>query len=126
MPAKPDDRVTLTLGAALIQALRERAEAERRTPGAVVADALGAYLGAPPRPAEAALPGLAPVAPGLQAQVQALVAVLHQMLPRVAKAADGHDEIMDVLDEIMIELGRREGAALALEKVAALDRGEQS
>ena len=46
MPAKPDDRVTLTLGAALIQALRERAEAERRTPSAVIADALAAYLDA--------------------------------------------------------------------------------
>ena len=30
-----------------------------------------------------------------------------------------------MLDEITSELGRREGAALALEKVAALDRDEQ-
>lgn len=120
MPAKPDDRVTLTLGAALIQALRERAEAERRTPGAVVADALVAYLDTPPRPAEAALPGLTSAAPGLQAEVRSLVAVLQQMLPRVAKAADDHDEVMDMLDGIASELGRREGAALALERAAAL------
>ncbi len=124
MPAHPDDRVTLTLGAALIRALRERANAERRTPGAVVVDALAAYLDGAPRPAEAALPGLASATPGLQADVRSLVAAVQQLLPRVAKVAEAHDEVLDVLDEITSELGRREGAALALEKIAALDQDQ--
>ena len=52
--------------------------------------------------------------------MRSLLAALQPMLPRLAKVADDHDEQMDMLDEIVSELGRREGAALALEKAAAL------
>lgn len=120
MPVNPEDRTTVVLGAALIRAVRERAEAEGRGFSAVVADAVTAYLGGAARPAEAALPGIAAPAPGLEAEVRALVGVLQGMLPRLAKVADDHDEQMDMLDEIVGELGRREGAALALEQAAAL------
>jgi len=120
MPVSPEDRTTVTLGAALIQAVRERAEAEGRGFSAVVADAVTAYLHGAARPAEATLPGIAPPTPGLHAEVRSLVGLLQQMLPRLAKVADDHDEQMDTLDEIVSELGRREGAALALEKAAAL------
>ena len=120
MPVNPEDRTTVVLGAALIRAVRERAEAEGRGFSAVVADAVAAYLQSVARPAEAALPGIAPPTPGLEAEVRSLVGVLQQMLPRLAKVAGDHDEQMDMLDEIVGELGRREGAALALEKAAAL------
>lgn len=120
MPVNPEDRTTVALGAALIQAVRERAEAEGRGFSAVVVDAVAAYLHGGARPAEAALPGIAPPTPGLHAEVRSLVGLLQQMLPRLAKVADDHDEQMDMLDEIVSELGRREGAALALEKAAAL------
>ena len=120
MPVNPEDRTTVVLGAALIRAVRERAEAERRGFSAVVADAVTAYLQGTVRPPEAALPGIAPPAPGLEAEVRSLAGLLQQMLPRLAKVADDHDEQMDMLDEIVGELGRREGAALALEKAAAL------
>ena len=120
MPVNPEDRTTVVLGAALIRAVRERAEAEGRGFSAVVADAVTAYLQSAVRPAEAALPGIAPPVPGLEAEVRSLLAALQPMLPRLVKVADDHDEQMDMLDEIVSELGRREGAALALEKAAAL------
>ena len=120
MPVNPEDRTTVVLGAALIRAVRERAEAEGRGFSAVVTDAVTAYLHGAARPAEAALPGIAPPAPGLEAEVRTLAGLLQQMLPRLAKVADDHDEQMDMLDEIVGELGRREGAALALEQAAAL------
>lgn len=86
----------------------------------MVADALTAYLAGLPRPAEAGLPGIAPTAPGLHVEVRALVALLQQLLPRVSQVAEDHGEVMDTLDQIVGELGRREGAALALEQAAAL------
>lgn len=107
MPTDAEDRITVTLGADLIRSLRACAETEKRTMSAVVADALTAYL------------GRAPGAVVGDADVRALVTALQQMLPRMTKVAEDHDEVMDTLDEITSELGRREGAALALERIAA-------
>lgn len=125
MPVNPEDRTTVVLGAALIRATRERAEAEGRGFSAVVADAVTTYLRGAVRPAEAALPGIVAPAAGLEAEVRALLGAVQQMLPRIAKVADDHDESMDMLDDIVSELGRREGAALALEKAAALIEPDQ-
>lgn len=125
MPVNPEDRTTVVLGAALIRAVRQRAEAEGRGFSAVVTDAVTAYLQGEARPAEAALPGIAAAHGGLREEVRSLLGAVQQMLPRIAKVADDHDEQMDMLDEIVSELGRREGAALALEKAAALIEPEQ-
>ena len=119
----------MALGADLIRAVRERAEAEGRGFSAVVADAVNAYLARPNQaPAVAAL--VAPVAgagpgasAGLETEVRALLGAVRELLPDVRRTVDNHDEAMDTLDQLAAEIGRRQGAALALEEAAAIADG---
>ncbi|WP_424138834.1 hypothetical protein [Roseomonas chloroacetimidivorans] len=121
MPVRPEDRTTVNLGADLIREARARATEEGREFSELVARAVRAYLAAPLRVVGADLPGLVPPDPdaGLREDVQVLVAEVRKLIPQVAAAAEGHTEVLDTLDEITAELGRRRGAAEALEQVAA-------
>lgn len=141
MPVNQEDRTTVVLGAGLIRAARERAEAEGRGFSAVVADALNAYLARPA--ADGSVPGgrtsgnspkstsslgEIPVVPltataGLEAEVRALLGAVRVLLPDVRRVVEGHDETMDTLDQINAEIARRDGAALALEKVRTIADG---
>ena len=116
MPARPEDRTTVNIGADLIAQARERATAEGRTFNEVVAAALRLYLDASPRPREELIPGLVSAEPGLRADVQLLVAELRTLVPAVTAAVSNHSEVLDTLDEISAEIGRRRGAAHALEQ----------
>lgn len=116
MPARPEDRTTVNLGADMIRAVRRRAEEEGRGFSDVVAAALTLYLDGPPRPAEHLIPGLVPVAPGLREEMQTLLAEVRRLLPGVAAAVQNHDEVMDTLEDLQSELGRRAGAGHALEQ----------
>lgn len=120
MPARPEDRTTINIGADLIRAVRTRASEEGRGFSDVVAAAITMYLEGPPRPSEHLIPGLVPVAPGLREEVQVLVAEVRRLLPHVAAAVESHGEVIDTLDAITVELGKRRGAAQALERAAAL------
>lgn len=152
MPVNSEDRTTVALGAGLIRAVRERAEAEGRGFSAVVADAVNAYLArqtATPAPEairaavraaddpnahHAIRPstggksvlatGAGPAAPaGLEAEMRAMLGVLRELVPDVRRVVENHDEAMDTLDQVAAEIGRRQGAALALEEVAAIADG---
>lgn len=153
MPVNPEDRTTVALGAGLIRAVRERAEAEGRGFSAVVADAVNAYLArqtATPAPEairaavraadddpnahHAMRPstggksvlatGAGPAAPaGLEAEMRAMLGVLRELVPDVRRVVENHDEAMDTLDQLAAEIGRRQGAALALEEAAAIADG---
>ena len=112
----------MALGADLIRAVRERAEAEGRGFSAVVVEAVSAYLarsGTAPAPVSSA-PDTAgadvpPTKVGLEAEVHALLGAVRELLPDVRRVVEGHDETMDTLDQLAAEIGRRDGAALALE-----------
>lgn len=120
----------MVLGAGLIRATRERATEEGRGFSAVVVEALSTYLA---RPAAASAP--VPSAPaieridvptataGLEAEVRALLEAVRELLPDVRHVVENHDEAMDTLDQVAAEIGRREGAAHALEEVAAIADG---
>lgn len=116
MPARPEDRTTINIGADLIAQARERATAEGRSFNDVIAVALRLYLDASPRPREDLLPGLVSAEPGLRSDVQLLVAELRTLVPAVTAAVANHAEVLDTLDEISAEIGRRRGAAHALEQ----------
>ena len=132
MPVNPEDRTTVALGADLIRAVREQAGAEGRGFSAVIADAVNAYLArlpaAPtqalsaPDPARTSVP---PAPAGLEAEVRALLGAVRELLPDVRRVADNHDEAMDTLDQLAAEIGRRQGAALALEEAAAIADGRK-
>lgn len=131
----------MVLGAGLIRAARERAEAEGRGFSAVVAEAVSAYLarhghsagmseGAAPVPApsapDPARTSVPPATAGLEAEVRALLGVVRELLPDVRRVVENHDEVMDTLDQVAAEIGRRQGAALALEEAAAIADGRTS
>lgn len=124
MPARKEDRTTVNIGEDLIRAARTRADEEGRSFSEVVVSALTMYLDGPPRTREDVIPGLVPVAPGLREEMQTLLSELRRFLPQVAAAVENHAELMDTLDEITGELGRRRGAALALEEAEALTAGK--
>lgn len=120
MPAKKEDRTTINIGEELIRAARARADEEGRSFSDVVATALTLYLDGPPRAREDVIPGLVPVAPGLREEMQVLLSELRRFIPLVAAGVENHGELMDTVDEIALEIGRRRGAALALETAQAL------
>lgn len=127
MPVNPEDRTTVTLGAELIRAVREQAEAESRGFSAVVADAVNAYLARPTAtPAAPAAGAVSAASAGLEAEVRALLGAVRELLPDVRRVADNHDEAMDTLDQLAAEIGRRQGAALALEEAAAIADGRDA
>jgi hypothetical protein len=121
MPVRSEDRTTVNLGQELILAARQRAEEEGQEFSALVALALRQYLRGPAKRPEDALPGLPPEGSdlALRDEVRVLSAEIRKLQPQVAAVAQGHAEVMDSLDQIASELGRRNGAALALEQIRA-------
>jgi hypothetical protein len=119
MPANPGARATVNLGEDLIRAARRRADEEGREFSELVSRAVRAYLDAPAIRVADALPGLVPdkAEAGLRDEVRQLTAEVRKLLPQATAAAEGHAEIMDTLDQLTTELGRRNGAALALEQI---------
>jgi hypothetical protein len=116
MPVKPEDRTTINVGADLLHEARVRAGAEGRAFSELVAVALRQYLNGSLRPRENLIPGLVSAEPDLRADVQLLVAELRQLVPAVTAAVQNQTEVLDTLDEISAEIGRRSGAAHALEQ----------
>lgn len=119
MPVRSEDRATVNLGKDLILAARERAEEEGTEFSVVVTRALRQYLRAPARRPDGELPGLAAAGPDeeLHIAVQSMMAEFRKLLPQVAAIVDDHAEVMDALDQVTVEIGRRNGAALALEQI---------
>ena len=113
-------RKTFEIDADLVELLARRADEVDQPQRNLVQEALRAFLGAPLAAANQHVPTPNGMNNALASEVRALVAEVRALTPDLRAVVANHAELMDAVDELASELGRRIGAGEALDEASRI------